>query len=517
MTNALGRLELDVLMTTATVSADQRAGTGISGLDEILGGGLPRERVYLLEGTPGTGKTTLSLQFLLAGVQQKEPVLYIALSETAAELRAVAESHGWSLDGLDILELSVIEPEAAEGDPQYTLFHPAEVELNQTLETIRQRAVAVRPSRIVLDSLAEMRLLAQDPLIYRRQILAMKQYFLGCKCTVLFLDDRSPGMDEVHFQSLVHGVINLSQISPIYGAKRRRLEVVKLRGVRYRDGLHDYTIRTGGLAVFPRLVASEHHKEYPPESLSGGITGLDALLGGGLDYGTSTLVLGPAGAGKSTVATVYAAAAAEKGQTVAFYVFDEAIRTLLNRSVGLGIDIKRHIDSGRVRVRQVDPAELTPGEFAHDVRRAVEVDDVKVVVIDSLNGFMTAMPEERLLTVHLHELLTYLCQQGVVTILVMAQHGLLGTAMESPSDVSYLADTVVLLRYFESAGQVRKAISIVKKRGGGHESTIRELKVGPQGVQCGIPLTEFHGILTGVPNYQGAPTPLLGENGLASN
>jgi circadian clock protein KaiC len=489
---------------------DSRAGTGVSGLDEILGGGVPRERVYLLEGPPGTGKTTLALQFLLAGVARQEPVLYITLSETAAELRAVAESHGWSLSGVEILELAVIEPEPSEGDPQYTLFHPAEVELNQTLDLIRQKVGAVKPARVVLDSLAEMRLLAQDPLVYRRQILALKQFFVGRKCTVLFLDDRSPGMDEVHFQSLVHGVITLEQKSPTYGAKRRRMEVVKLRGVLYRDGIHDYTIRKGGLAVFPRLVAAEHHREFPTEALSGGIAELDALLGGGLEYGMSTLILGPAGAGKSTLASLYATAAAARGQNVAFYVFDESPRTLVTRSTGLGIDLKAHMAAGRVRVRQVDPAELTPGEFAHAVRHAVEADGVRVVVIDSLNGYITAMPEERLITAHLHELLSYLGQQGVLSILVLAQHGLLGTAMESPTDVSYLADTVVLLRYFEAGGEVRKAVSVVKKRGGGHEPTIRELKVGPGGVRCGAPLHEFRGVLTGVPEYRGAAGPLLG-------
>jgi circadian clock protein KaiC len=370
----------------------------------------------------------------------------------------------------------------------------------------------VRPTRVVIDSLAEMRLLAQDPLVYRRQILGLKQFFVGRGATVAFLDDRGPAPGEVHFQSLVHGVVSLEQTSPVYGAKRRRLEVVKLRGVRYRDGMHDYTIRSGGLAVFPRLVAADHHRDFQTEALSGGVPELDALLGGGIEYGTSTLILGPAGSGKSTIATLYAAAAAAKGQKVAFYAFDEATRTLLRRSAGLGVGLKEHVDAGRVAVRQVDPAELTPGEFAHAVRRTVEADGARVVVIDSLNGYITAMPEERLLTAHLHELLTYLGQQGVVTILVMAQHGLLGQAMESPTDVSYLADTVVLLRYFEAGGEVRKAVSVVKKRGGGHEAAIRELRVGPGGVRVGAPLHEFRGVLTGVPEYRGAAGPLLGGN-----
>lgn len=502
-------------MSISTFS-DSRASTGVPGLDEILGGGLPRERVYLLEGPPGTGKTTLALQFLLTGISHQESVLYITLSETAAELRTVSESHGWSIEGLNILELAVIEPEPTEGDPQYTLFHPAEVELNQTLDAIRQKVAAVRPTRVVVDSLAEMRLLAQDSLAYRRQILALKQFFVGRKCTVLFLDDRSPGLAELHFQSLVHGVITLDQSSPVYGAKRRRLEVVKLRGVLYRDGRHDYTIRKGGLAVFPRLVAAAHHRDFPTGALSGEVTQLDTLLGGGLQYGTSTLMLGPAGAGKSTLASLYSAAAAARGQNVAFYAFDESPRTLLARSAGLKIDLPEYVTAGRVRVRQVDPAELTPGEFAHEVRRAIESDDVKVVVIDSLNGYITAMPEERLLIAHLHELLTYLGQQGVLSILVMAQHGLLGTGMQAPTDVSYLADTVVLLRYFEAAGEVRKAVSVVKKRGGNHEATIRELKLDLNGVRCGAPLREFHGVLTGVPDYRGSAVPLLGEKGHGS-
>ncbi|MCE9604354.1 MAG: AAA family ATPase [Planctomycetia bacterium] len=475
-----------------------RSKTGISGLDEILYGGFLPNRLYLLDGDPGAGKTTLSLQYLLEGVRLGEKCLYITLSETKEELLAGAASHGWSLDGVEIIEL-VAEEDDLEADAQVTMYPPSEVELIETTKKILDAVNRLNPSRVIFDSLSEMRLLAQSSLRYRRQILALKQFFIGRKCTVILLDDRTSEGSDLQLQSLAHGVISLEQLSPAYGAERRRLRIVKFRGTDYRGGFHDFAIRAGGLNVFPRLVAIEHSEPFAPQRITSGVTALDALLGGGPDRGTSTLLMGPAGSGKSTVAVQYAVAAAERGEHAVIFAFDESEATLEARTAGLGIPLKKGSAAGNVRIRQVDPAELSPGEFAYMVRDAMENDKARVVVIDSLNGYMHAMPDERFLTAQLHELLTYLGRQGATTLMVVAQHGMVGTHMQSPVDTSYLADSVILFRYFEHAGKVKKAISVVKKRSGAHEESIREMHFDEHGIHLSEPLSQLRGVLTGVP------------------
>lgn len=493
---------------STTNSDQQRVATGVAGLDDILGGGLPRDRIYLLEGNPGTGKTTIALQFLLEGLRRGERGLYVTLSETREELRSVAESHGWSLEGLDIYDLAIPEGNAME-DTQYTLFHPSEVELTDTTKAVFSQVERVKPQRIVFDSLSEMRLLARDPLRYRRQILALKQYFVGRQCTVLLLDDHTSEGSDRQLESLAHGVIMLEHNAPGYGAPRRQLRVLKLRGVNYRGGYHDFNILTGGIVVYPRLIAAKHHTEFAAAALPSGIPGLDQLTGGGLNFGSSTLIMGPAGAGKSTLAAHYAFVAAEQGQTVVFYMFEELPAMLLARTKALGIDLEKHVAAGRVKIQQIDPAELSPGEFAHKVCHAVEQEDARVVIIDSINGYHNAMPEERFLTAHLRELLAFLNQQGVVTLLVMAQHGMIGGLTSLPADVSYVADAVILLRYFEAMGEIRQAISVAKKRSGGHERSIREFRLGPGGILVGEKLNEFRAVLSGQPEYIGKGGPLL--------
>ncbi|MFL6196942.1 MAG: ATPase domain-containing protein [Thermoanaerobaculia bacterium] len=490
-----------------------RASTGIEGLDEILGGGFPVHRMYLVEGDPGAGKTTLALQFLLAGARAGETGVYATLSETEEELRDVASSHGWSLDGVTICELQTAE-ESLKADSQYTLFHPSEVELSETTRAVLDTVERVRPSRVVFDSLSEMRLLARDSLRYRRQILALKHYFTGLSCTVLLLDYGGQATGDFQLQSLTHGVLTLEQLTPGYGGQRRRMRVQKVRGISYHSGYHDYQIETGGLRVFPRLVAARHPSKFEPGAVSSGLSELDTVLGGSLDRGTSVMLLGPSGVGKSTLAAQYAAAMAGRGDRVAVYTFDESPASWVGRAERLGQKVSQPIADGLLKLRQVDPAELTPGELAHDVRLAVE-GGTRMVVIDSLNGFHHAMPEERFLVLHLHELLSYLNQQGVLTLLVMAQAGLLAETLESPVDLSYLADTVVLLRYFEAFGEVRKAISLVKRRTGTHESTVRELRIGPSGIQVGRELRDFQGVLTGRLQYLGAAEPLLRGSAVA--
>ena len=478
--------------------------TGVSGLDDVLGGGLTPDRLYLLEGTPGAGKTTIAIQFLREGVARGESVLYVTLSETEAELEGVARSHGWDIRGLHVREM-LPSLDALEPEEQYTLFHPSEVELSETTLRILADVDQLKPTRVVFDSLSELRLLAGSSLRYRRQILALKQFFTGRQCTVLLLDDLTAIEQDLQVQSIAHAVIRLEQLNPDYGSGRRRLIVPKYRGKAYRGGYHDYKIAHGGLQVYPRLIAAEHVTPQQQTKMPSDIPELDELLGGGLEKGTSTLFVGAPGTGKSSVAVQFAVAAARRGEHAAMFIFDESVNTLRSRTEGMGIELGPYIDSGRISVRQVDPAELSPGEFIDAIRTVVTVQAASVIVIDSLNGYLNAMPDERFLAVQLHELLTYLGQKGVATLLIGAQHGLIGMQMQTPIDASYLADAVVLLRYYEHAGEVRQAISVLKKRGGAHERSIRSFDLTSGGIKVGPPLRQFRGILTGV------PVPLGGE------
>src|SRR5512142_480856 len=488
-------------LETKIATYDDVSASGIDGLDDILCGGLTPYRLYLIEGVPGSGKTTLALQYLIEGARLGEPVLYVTLSETEEELRAMARTHGWSLDGVTIREL-VPPEEALQPTEQYTMFHPAEVELSETTRTILADVERLKPTRLVFDSLSELRLLAGDPLRYRRQLLALKQFFRGRRCTVLLLDDLTSAGRDLQVQSIAHGVMLLEQLVPEYGADRRRVRVLKHRGRRFRGGYHDYLIAAGGLRVFPRLIAAEHRTAQPEHKFSSGIASMDSLLGGGIERGTSTLLVGAAGTGKSSLAAQFVAAAAERGERSAMFLFDESINTLLTRMNGMGVELAKQRDEGLVQIRQVDPAELTPGELAHLIRREVEENRVGMIVIDSLNGYLNAMPGERYLAIHLHELLMYLGEHGVATLLIGAHQGIIGTQMRTPVDASYLADAVVMLRYYEDRGEVRQAISVMKKRGGEHERTIREFALGPGGIRVGEPLRGFRGVLTGVPELE---------------
>ncbi len=476
---------------------DSKVKTGIVGLDDVLRGGFPPRRLYLVQGAPGSGKTTLALQFLLEGARQGEKVLYISLSETREEIEEVAHSHSWSLEGLEIVELSAIDAQLS-AESQNTLFHTAEVELTETTNLLLDAVERVKPTRLAFDSLSELRLLSQSALRYRRQILSFKQYLAGRNCTTLLLDDTSTGGADAHVQSLAHGVISLDQTAPDYGAERRRFLVKKIRGTTYRGGYHDFIIGTGGLVLYPRLVAAEHHRSFPNENASSGVPGIDQILGGGLARGSSSLFMGPPGSGKSTLALHFAVAAAGRGERTHIYSFDESLGTMQARAEGLKMGLTKLMKDGVIGATQIDPAELSPGQLNSLVRKAVEEEGARVILIDSLNGYLQSMSDERALSLQLHELLTYLNQQGVVTILVLAQHGLIGY-MQTPVDITYLADTVVMLRYFEAHGAVHKALSVVKKRTGVHEGTIRELFVKDTGLAVGPPLDNFRGVLSGTP------------------
>ena len=481
-----------------------RVTTGIDGLDDILGGGLTRDRLYLVEGTPGTGKTTLALQFLLDGAAHGESVLYVTLSETEDELRAVATAHGWSLDRVAIFEL--VSDAGLDPDAEQSILHPSEVELGETTRGVMRKVDALRPTRMVFDSLSEMRLLAQNPLRYRRQILALKHFFSSRRCTVLMLDDRTAEPGDLQLHSIAHGVISLEQAPRDFGPERRRMRIVKMRGIRFRGGYHDVRLDTGGLVLFPRLVAAEHHVGFANDLAGTGNAGLDALLGGGLVAGTNLLLTGPSGVGKTTTAVSCMRAALERGEHCTYYLFDEGTATLLARSAALNLDLRPYLDGGRLAIRQVDPAELSPGEFASLVRVAVE-GGTTFLVVDSLNAYLKAMPGENFLLLQMHELLSYLNQQGIRTLLVLGQHGVVGD-VRSDIDLSYLSDSILAFRFFEAAGEVRTAVSAVKSRTSAHERAIREFRLGSDGLQVGEALRDFDGVLGGLPSYRGR-TPML--------
>ena len=482
-----------------------KAKIGVAGLDEILGGGLSRGNLFLLEGEPGAGKTTLALQFLLEGAKKKERSLYVTLSETANELRRGAASHGWTLGKeIEIFELG--STEALDANQQQSLLYSSDLELGETTKQILDTVERIKPTRVVLDSLSEIRLLAQSSLRYRRQILAFKHYFARDGATVVMLDDLTTEANDKTVHSVAHGVIRLEELAPAYGAERRRLRVLKYRGQAYRGGYHDFTITTGGLNVFPRLVASERRAKFKRTRLASGINQLDSLLGGGVDSGSSTLVLGPAGTGKSLITLTFAMAAVARGEKAALFLFDEELGLLFDRMKGMGIDLEAAREKGDLTIQQIDAAELSPGEFAHRVCSVVESKTIRTVIIDSLNGYQAAMPEENSLILHMHELLQYLNRQGAATFMTVAQHGLVGD-MQSPVDVTYLADTVILLRYFEAMGKVHRAMSVIKKRSGAHETSIREFRIGDRGLSVGEPLEQFHGVLRGVPTFSGQNLP----------
>jgi len=481
-----------------------RIDTGISGFDDILSGGLPAGQMYLIEGTPGTGKTTLAMQFIRAAILKGESALYITLSESKRELEATALSHGWSADQLSIAEF-VPDEASISPEQQYTVFHPSELELASTIQKLTHLIEERKPARLVIDSLSELRLLASDTMRYRRQVLALKQFFADRDTTVLLLDDRSAEGSDMQLQSIAHGVIRLAQVQRSYGVTRRQIEIIKLRGSSFREGFHDYVIQTGGIRIFPRLIANEHAGVFENKRVESGVASLDAMFGGGINRGSSTLLVGPTGCGKSSIAILYAYAAAKRGDRAIVYSFDEVLRTAQERAEALGLPVRDEIAKGTLAMSQIDPAELSPGEFIWQIRADVQEKDTRVVVIDSLNGFLNAMPGERDLVLQLHELIAFLNQQGVATIIILTQHGLVGS-MHAEIDVSYLADNVVLLRFFEAEGEMRRVISVVKQRSGSHELNLREFHLRDIGIDVGDPLTNLRGILTGVPE-------IITENG----
>jgi circadian clock protein KaiC len=485
-------------------TSNERCISGVEGLDIVLAGGLPKNRLYLLKGDPGVGKTTLAMQFLLEGIKNGETGLYITLSETKDEIMVVAESHGWDLTGIHLFELSMIE-EKIWNETESTFFHPSEIELNRTVSALTDEVIRVNPARVVFDSLSELRMLADTPLRYRRQILHLKQFFAGRACTCLVLDDRSSNSSDLQVESIAHGVLSLTCSPSGYGVAQRQLRVIKIRGSKFMEGTHDLILKRGGVEIFPRLVMTESLPEFVREDFSSGISQLDLLLGGGLGRGTSSIFMGPPGTGKSTLTLLFALQAAEKGEKVLIYVFDETLGTLLDRAAALNMDLRPMVEKGMILIQTVDPAEISPGELAHRARQAVNHDGVGMIIIDSINGYLNAMPVERYLVLQLHELLGYLNQRGVISILVLAQQGFIGQ-MHASVDLTYLADTVLLLRFYESRGEVRQAISVIKKRSGDHERTIRRLSINKHGITVGEPLHEFQGVLTGVPTLLETPS-----------
>ncbi len=486
----------------------ERTATGTEGLDHILRGGLTPNRLYLVEGTPGTGKTTLALKFLLEGQARGEAGLYITLSETRDELLAVGQSHGWDLSGLGLFEL--VNEDGFGAENEQSLLHPSEIELGETVRGVIERVEALDPKRVVLDSLSELRLLSQNSLRYRRQILALKHFFAKRNCTVLMLDDRTAEPGDLQLHSIAHGVILLEQSARDFGAERRRIRIVKMRGLRYRGGYHDFTIERGGVCVYPRLVASEHKADFDITPVSTGLAALDALLGTGLVPGTNTLLTGPAGVGKTTAAMTCVMAALQRGERVVYYLFDERLMTLMARSRALNMDLQPYIDSGHLTLMQIDPAALSPGQFANKVQTSVEKDGAQIVVIDSLNAYLQAMPSDKFLVLQMHELLSYLSQKGVISLMILGQHGVTGD-LRSDVDVSYLADTVILLRFFEAAGEVKKSMAVIKTRTANHERTIREFVIDASGIGVGEPLRAFNNILSGTPTYSAERNGLMSD------
>ncbi len=492
--------------TNVAITRENVARTGIDGLDEILRGGLPRGHVFLVEGVPGSGKTTLGLQFILEGVGRGERTLYITLSETVEDLQNAAASHGWKLDGVEFLELLMSSPLGDE-EAESLMFHPSDMELSETMKKIREAIERVNPDRVVVDSLTEIRLQSQTPLRYRREVLSLRLFLSKSDCTAVLLDELH---EELTAQSVVYGIIEMHKHAPEFGPARRRVQVAKLRGVNFWEGYHDYIIERGGLRVFPRVVAAEHRQQSLGPTIGSGLPGLDALLGGGLPTGSTTLLVGPAGSGKSSVATQLVRHALKQGERAAIFSFDETTASYLHRAAGLNLDLRPFIPDDRLRIQQVDPGELSPGQFAQIIRGVVEVQKARVLVVDSLNGYLNAMPSEKFLTVQLHELATYLNQKGMLTLFVMSQTGLVGST-DTPLDTSYLTDNVILFRLFEAAGEVRHAISVVKKRSSAHEPTIRELELSSSGLKIGEPLSQFQGVLTGVPQFVGKTAELFSQ------